>query len=173
VSALCLVAAIAACTSSSKTASPATSRTATSSTITLPSSTPSPPAAVDMESTCSFKLTKGDLPVWARAGFSPPFDATPFVTSRRGDLIGVLFSYPLASRPAKPNSANNKILWISREHAGQMEVHAQLVGSTQVVDVGLVPVGPSYVDMSTPGCWHLTLDGPGWTDTIDLVYNTV
>jgi hypothetical protein len=124
-----------------------------------------------MESTCSFKLTKGDLPVWAREGFSPPFDATPFVTSGRGDLIGVLFGYPLVSRGAISNDDKNKILWVSREHAGQMEVKAQLVGSARVVDVGLVPVGPSYVDMPTPGCWHLTLRGPGWTDTIDLVYN--
>jgi hypothetical protein len=88
-------------------------------------------------------------------------------------LIGVLFGYPLTSRPVTPNDGKNKILWVSREHAGQMEAHAQLVGSAQVVDIGLVPVGPSYVDMPAPGCWHLTLDGPGWTDTIDLVYNKV
>ena len=159
VSALCLVAAAAACTSSFKSASPATSGTAT------------PSATVDLESSCSFKLTKGDLPVWAREGFSPPFNATPFVTSQRGDLIGVVFGYPLKSPRVKPNDGNNKILWLSREHAGQMEVHAQLVGSSQVVDVGFVDVGPSIIDVPKPGCWHLTLHGLGWTDTIDLVYN--
>ncbi|HKE63312.1 MAG TPA: hypothetical protein VKB59_01540 [Micromonosporaceae bacterium] len=118
-----------------------------------------------MESSCSFKLTKGDLPVWARAGFSPPFDATPFVTSKHGDLVGVLFSYPMKS------PGQNKILWVSQGHAGQMDIAAQLVGTSQVVDVGFVDVGPSYVNMPTPGCWHLTLDGVGWTDTIDLAYN--
>jgi hypothetical protein len=171
VSALCLVAAVGACTSSSKSASPATSGTATPSAIALLSPTASPSATVDMSSSCSFKLTKGDLPVWARQGFSPPFNATPFVTSERGDLIGVVFGYPLKSPRVKPNDGNNKILWVSQEHAGQIEVYAQLVGSSQVVDIGLVDLGPSIIDVPKPGCWHLTLNGLGWTDTIDLVYN--
>lgn len=170
-SALCLVAAIAACTSSSKSASPAASGPAATEVITLPPPTPSPPATVDIESSCSFTLTKGDLPVWARAGFFPPFDDTPFVTSKRGDLIGVVFGYPLKSPRVKPNDGNNKVLWVSREHEGQMQVNAQLVGSSQVVDIGYVDIGPSIVDMPKPGCWHLTLHGLGWTDTIDLVYN--
>jgi hypothetical protein len=159
---LCLVAAAAAaCTSSSKSASPAASGTAALS----------PSATVNMESSCSFKLTKGDLPVWAREGFRPPFNATPFVTSNHGDLIGVVFGYPLKSPRVKPNDGNNKILWVSQEHAGQMEVYAQLVGSSQAVDIGFVDVGPSIIDMPKPGCWHLALKGFGWTDTIDLVYN--
>jgi hypothetical protein len=171
VSALCLVAAAAACTSSSKNASPATSATATPSAVALPSPTPSPSATADLESSCSFKLNKTDLPVWAREGFSPPFNATPFVTSKRGDLIGVVFGYPLTSPRVKSTDGDNKILWVSQEHAGQMEVYAQLVGSSQVVDIGFVQVGPSIIDMPKPGCWHLTLHGLGWTDTIDLVYN--
>jgi hypothetical protein len=159
VSTLCLVAAATSCTSSSHNARPEALRTAT------------PSATVNVESSCSFKLIKDDLPVWARAGFRPPFNATPFVTSKRGDLIGVVFGYPLKSPRVKPNDGNNKILWVSREHAGQMEVRAQLVGSAQVVDVGSVDIGPSIIDLPKPGCWHLTLDGVGWTDTIDLVYN--
>jgi hypothetical protein len=154
-----------------QSASPAASGTAAPSAIALLSPTPSQPATVDMESSCSFKLTKGDLPVWAREGFSPPFNATPFVTSKRGDLIGVVFGYPLKSPRVKPNDGNNKILWVSQEHAGQIEVYAQLVGSSQVVDIGYIPVGPSIIDVPKPGCWHLTLHGLGWTDTIDLVYN--
>lgn len=30
---------------------------------------------------------------------------------------------------------------------------------------------PSIIDLPKPGCWHLTLDGLGWADTIDLVDN--
>jgi len=78
----------------------------------------------------------------------------------------VVFSYPLQSP-----RGNNKILWVSQQHGGQMEIHAQLVGTSQVVDIGFVDVGPSYVNMPTPGCWHLTLNGLGWTDTMDLVYH--
>ena len=62
-------------------------------------------------------------------------------------------------------------LYVLAEDAGQMEVHAQLVGSPQVVNLGLVDVGPSIIDVPKPGCWHLTLHGSGWTDTTDLVYN--
>lgn len=170
VSALYLVAAAVACTSSSESASPAAG-TATPSAIGLLSPTPSPSATVDMASSCSFKLTKGALPVWARQGFSPPFNATPFVTSTRGDLIGVVFGYPLKSPRVKPNDGNNKVLWVSQEHAGEMEVYAQRVGSSQVVHIGFVDIGPSIIDLPKPGCWHLTLNGHGWTDTIDLAYN--
>jgi hypothetical protein len=167
VGALCLVAAAAACTSSPKGASPATSGGAMPSAIEQQAPTPT----VDMEPSCSFKLTTGDLPIWAREGFSPPFNATPFVTSKRGNLIGVVFGYPLKSPRVKPNDGNNKILWVSHEAAGQMEVYAQLVGSAQVVHIGYVAIGPSIIDLPKPGCWHLTLHGLGWTDTIDLVYN--
>src|SRR5215475_3963826 len=141
-SALCLVAATAACTSA-KSTRPAPSGTATSQVITSPSYTSGPSGTVDLESSCSFMLTKGDLPVWARAGFFPPFNATPFVTSKRGDLMGVVFGYPLKLPRVNPSEGNNKVLWVSREHAGQMEVHAQLVGSSEVVNIGYVDVGPS------------------------------
>jgi len=174
VSALCLVAAAAACTSSSKSASPAKSVTATAPAIALSSPPPSPSATADLESSCSFKLTKGDLPIWARHGFSPPFNATPFVTSKRGDTVAVLFGYPMTSPRVKRNDGNNKILWVSKT-GFSMTVDARLVGTSQVVHLGGVPVGPSIVDMPKAGCWHLTLhlagDDGEWTDTLDVVYN--
>lgn len=173
VSALCLLAAAAACTSSSQTASPQPSKTASPLGIVLPSPTLSPPATVDLESTCSFKLAKGDLPIWARHGFQGPrYDIWPFVTSKRGDMVAVLFGYPLTS-PRDEKHSGNKILWVSKT-GFSMTVDAELVGTSQIVHLGDVPVGPSNVDMPTPGCWDMTLhligdDGP-WTDTVDVVY---
>ncbi len=174
VSALCLVAAAAAaCTSSSNSASPVPSATVTPPAIAPSSRPPSPSATADLESSCSFKLTKGDLPVWARHGFSSPFDATPFVTSKRGDTVAVLFGYPMKSPRVKPNDGNNKILWVSKT-GFSMTIDAQLVGTSQVVKLGGVPVGPSFVDMPKAGCWHMTLHLAGyngeWTDTLDVVY---
>jgi hypothetical protein len=172
--ALCLVAAVSACTSLSKSASPAKSATATPPAIAVRSARPSPSATADLESSCSFKLTKGDLPVWARHGFSPPFNATPFVTSKRGDTVAVLFGYPMKSPRVKPNDGNNKILWVSKT-GFSMTIDAQFVGTSQVVHLGGVPVGPSIVDMPKAGCWHLTLHLAGydgeWTDALDVVYN--
>src|SRR5262249_47574029 len=146
--------------------------TATPPGITLPLPTPSPPATADLEASCSYRPVKAVLPVWARAGFRPPYNGWPFVTSQRGDTLGVLFGYPMeAPRPAR--DGNNKILWVSK--AGQaMTVDAQLVGTPQVVHLGAVPVGPSFVDVPTAGCWHLTLhlsgNGQQWTDTVDIGY---
>jgi hypothetical protein len=38
------------------------------------------------------------------------------------------------------------------------------------MDIGFVDLDPSTIDVPKPGCWHLTLDELGSTDTIDLVY---
>jgi len=174
VSALCLVAAAAACTSSSKTANPATSATATPPQIVLPSPAPSPTATPDLENTCSYRLTMTALPVWAREGFRPPYTGWPFVISKRGDTVAVLFGYPMTAPRDEQKDGNNKILWVSKSGLS-MTVDAQLAGTSQIVRLGAVPVGPSIVDMPKAGCWHMTLHLSGyegrWTDTLDVVYD--
>lgn len=175
VSALCLVAAAAACTSSPGTASPARSATAIPATTPLSPATspPSPTDRPDLEDVCSYRLDKGNLPVWARSGFSPPYNSYPFVTSKRGDTVGVLFGYPMTAPHDGQQDGRNKVLWVSKTGLS-MTVDAQLVGTSQVVRLGDVSVGPSYVDVPQPGCWHMTLhlsgDGSQWTDTLDIVY---
>jgi len=173
VSALCLVAAVVACTSSSKPAGPATSAAAAPLETGRPSPAPSPTAAPDLEDACSYKLTTTALPVWARYGFRPPYTGWPFVVSKRGDMVAVLFGYPMMEPRDEPKDGNNKILWVSKTGLS-MTVDAQLVGTSQIVHLGDVPVGPSIVDMPTAGCWHMTLHLSGdqgqWTDTLDVVY---
>ena len=106
-------------------AMPATARASTAPTA--PSATPR--GAVDAP--CTYKLIATDLPVWARQGFHGPlYNAFPFVTTNRRDVVGVLFGYPLQ---APPLNTANKILWVPNDlSAGKLTVdaiHAALEGS--------------------------------------------
>jgi hypothetical protein len=119
---------------------------------------------------CAFKLIKTDLPVWARQGFhGPPYNAFPFVTTNRGDVVGVLFGYPLQ---APPVNAANKILWVPNDlSAGELTIDAHLVGRSETVDIdGISSFGPSYDDVPKPGCWRFTLHWKGQAETVDIVY---
>ena len=98
----------------------------------------------------------------------------PHVMSRSGDVVAILFGYPLSSPPRA--DVTNKILWVLR--AGPttpVEISAQqLAGATRVgasaarrLDEGF---GPSIVDLPNAGCWRLTLAFGDRTDTIDLDY---
>src|SRR5262249_16353254 len=106
--------------------------------------------------------------------FQPPYTGWPFVYSKRGDMVAVLFGYPMTAPHDEQSNRNNKILWVSKTGGLSMTVDAQLVGSAQIVHLGDVPVGPSIVDGPTDGCWHMTMhlrgNGDQWTDTVDVVY---
>ncbi|HEY1485588.1 MAG TPA: hypothetical protein VGF84_05760 [Micromonosporaceae bacterium] len=119
---------------------------------------------------CEFKPTAGDLPTWARAGFTSRSGQT-FVTSAGGDMVGVLFGYPMRE-PRAAGDGKNKVLWVSRiPQTTGLTIEAHLVGSTQDVDLGAVPLGPSYVDVPHAGCWRLDLRWSGRVDTVDIRYD--
>jgi len=124
-------------------------------------------------SNCTFTLAKGPLPEWAREGFSTP-DGWQFTITGSGNIVAVLFGYPMRASRNVQEDGTNKILWISKgAYAMSMTVDAQLVGSTERVSLGDVPVGPSIVDLPDAGCWHLTLHlngDPTLADTVDITY---
>jgi hypothetical protein len=133
---------------------------------------PAPSAAPGgaADAPCSFKLITTDLPVWARQGFhGPPYNAFPFVTTNLGDVVGVLFGYPLQ---APPLDVANKILWVPNDlSAGNLTIDAHLVGTSDTVDIGgISSFGPSYDDVPKPGCWRFTLHWKGQAETVDIVY---
>ena len=141
-------------------------------TATPPSASPAPSAATGgaADAPCSFKLIKTDLPVWAWQGFhGPPYNAFPFVTTKRRDVVGVVFGYPLL---APPVNVANKILWVANDlSAGKLTVDAHLVGTSETVDIGgISSFGPSYDDVPKPGCWRFTLHWKGQAETVDIVY---
>lgn len=141
------------------------------------SSTPSP-----APTTCSSVVRTDALPSWASGGFSDPeAGGNPYVLGSRGDLLAVLFGQPLSAPEAKDHA--NKILWVSRQ--GQIPMAPLLITATQIrapLDPrGDDPTvhrtiaggpGPSYLDLPTPGCWHLdmTWDNGKQHDSMDLVY---
>ncbi len=116
----------------------------------------------------------GVLPTWAREGFSEPEPAMPHVLTRSGDVVAILFGFPLASPPRE--GLNNKILWVQRAGpTSPVEISAQRMEGTEPVGE---PVGrdleggfaPSYVDLPEAGCWRLTLSYGDQVDSIDLEY---
>ncbi|MBL7255753.1 hypothetical protein [Paractinoplanes lichenicola] len=133
---------------------------------TQPAETPSTAAAK-----CGETVRTTALPEWARAGFNWDGSGIKHVYGAKGEILAVLFGYPLSSPPGPDRG--NKILWVARdqyEH-GDLTITAELAGGTaraeQKVSGG---PGPSIVDLPQPGCWHVTLTWPGHTDTMDLTY---
>ena len=119
---------------------------------------------------CSAPGTRALLPEWARGGFSDPEPVMPFVLSSSGNVVAILFGDTLTS-PPRPDVAN-KVLWVWRNPpliSTQARMTARLDGTGRPVTAGLPsPVGPSYVDLPAPGCWHVTLTWPGGSDTLKL-----
>ena len=119
---------------------------------------------------CRSTTTRGVLPSWARGGFSDPKPVMPYVSSATGNVVGILFTDRLSSPPRA--DINNKVLWVWRTYPVDpttLKVTARLDGTGPAVTAGLpIPLGPSYVDLPSPGCWRLTLTWDGGSDTIDL-----
>ncbi|MEV0819789.1 hypothetical protein [Nonomuraea rubra] len=132
---------------------------------------PVEPAPSRAAAPCASKVVQGELPEWARAGFSP--DAEPHhVFSSRGDMVAVLFGYPLAS-PPRPDRGN-KILWVSRlplVPSDPLRIEARLEGAGTPVRTKVSGgPGPSGIDLPRAGCWRLDLSWSSHTDSIDLEY---
>jgi hypothetical protein len=131
----------------------------------------SPAVATTPAPACDGTPRTGVLSGWARTGFSDPQPVVPFVRSRSGNVVAILFGGQLRSPPRK----DNKILWVWRQMpggaTGDVRMTAQLVGTDTVVTTGLPrPEGPSAVDLPAPGCWRITLHSPRRADTLDLDY---
>ena|SRR5690242_13088267 len=131
------------------------------------------PAAV---SACAPALSFGVLPAWARGGFSSPEPRMPHALGRRGQIVAVVFGYPLLSPPSGVRA--NKILWVTRTPPigrSNLRITAQRmtgdrdIGSPvqRTVDYG---PGPSIVDLPAAGCWRLTLRWSGKVESMDLRY---
>lgn len=119
---------------------------------------------------CVSNVTRDALPTWARSGFSDDGSGVAHVFSEQGDILAVLFDYPLVASP-DPNVAN-KILWVSRLSQQPMQpltIEAVLDGTTTSV-VREIPggPGPSSVNLPAAGCWRLTLRWSGHTDAMTL-----
>ena len=134
--------------------------------------TPARPAAV---APCRAAVDRGVIPPWARTGFSDPRPRMPHVLGRKGEIVALLFAYPL--RAPRPTDHNNKILWVARRLfaptrlaiSAQRMVGGRPVGKPVARSVMGGP-GPSIIDMPTPGCWRFTLRWAHRADTLDLVY---
>jgi hypothetical protein len=121
---------------------------------------------------CVSAVTKDALPAWARTGFRGDGSGVPHVFSEHGDLVAILFDYPLMAS-ADPNVAN-KILWASRLPQQPM----QPLTIKAVPGGGKLPVerevpggpGPSMVNLPKAGCWHLRMNWSGHTDAMALEF---
>ena len=125
---------------------------------------------------CHSGISKGVLPVWARAGFSGPRPRIPHVLGRSGQVLGIVFGYPLRSPPAA--GRNNKILWVSRtlpKTPAPLWIRAQRLDGTRPLGAPIRQIvpggpGPSIVDVPEAGCWRVKLSWSGRTDELDLAY---
>jgi hypothetical protein len=121
---------------------------------------------------CAAVVQPRVLPDWARAGFTPPDQPTPYVLGERGEIAAIPFG-PLTSPPAA--GRNNKILWVARTTGGPgpLTITAHRSGDPHltllVQDLPDGP-GPSSVDVPAPGCWTFDLRWASGSDTLDLRY---
>jgi hypothetical protein len=131
------------------------------------------PAVSAAPTGCAYHVRRDALPDWARSGFSDP-SGTPYVMGTKGEILGVLFGYPL-TEPSPSGGRTNKILWLSRvaTYPDTLKISARLDGSGEPVtrEVSGGP-GSSIIDLPHPGCWHLTLNWSRHTDTLDLRYES-
>lgn len=125
---------------------------------------------------CTGATPFGVLPDWARAGFSSPKPRMPHVVGEDGEIVAILFGYPLASPPAAGRS--NKILWVSRRSSAQptaLWIRAQRTAGARTVGRPVTRLvqggpGPSIINLPAAGCWRLRLAWAGRADTLDLRY---
>jgi hypothetical protein len=118
-------------------------------------STPAgPPAGRPLAaSACTENASTGELPTWARSGFTTGGVPPRHVIGDHHEIVAV----------------HNKILWVARHGTGPLHVIAQLEGSSAKV-TRTVALGPSYVDLPSAGCWLLTVQWSRHRDTLALRY---
>jgi hypothetical protein len=120
---------------------------------------------------CDDAVRRAPLPTWARGGFTPPDQTTTYVQAAGGDIVGVLFGWPLTAPPSRDRQ--NKILWLARvgEGGDPLRITARLASSDVVVrrQVQGGP-GPSIIDLPAAGCWRSELTWSGHDDQLWIPY---
>ena len=135
-----------------------------------------PAAPQPVTAPCHAVVHHGVLPSWARAGFSSPRPRMPHVHGGNGDIVAIIFGYPLLSPPAR--TRGNKILWVARQHSQplpDLRITAQRMRGRHTVAGHAVRIvrggpGPSTVNLPAAGCWRLTLRWGARSDRMDLAY---
>jgi len=122
---------------------------------------------------CRVDYDPAPLPEWARAGFTPPDQAVPYVLGDEGDIVAILWDthHPLEAPPAE--GENNKILWVARVGPGDgpLEIRATLEGTGQTATRSVSPApGPSGIDLPSAGCWSVDLTWGSHHDHLMLGY---
>ncbi len=54
-----------------------------------------------------------------------------------------------------------------QENSGPLRIEGRLAAGDEPVVIESV-TGPSYLDLPSPGCWHLDLTWDGGTDSVDI-----
>jgi hypothetical protein len=112
------------------------------------------------------------LPDWAAdANLAPG----RFVLSEEANILGYLFVDPLRVAP-RDDGMSNKILWVVREPRNGEDLTWSATSGDSVVR-GSLPadsapgeIYPSIIDVTAPGCWHVTLTWDGNVGHVDLHY---
>jgi hypothetical protein len=123
---------------------------------------------------CAGQPPVSPLPVWARAGFTPPDQPMPHVLGEAGNIVAILWAdRDVLHSPSRPDRGN-KILWVSRipfAAPNPLLITATLAGGARTVTRS-VPggPGPSTIDLPAPGCWTFHLSWSGHTDELKLRY---
>lgn len=118
--------------------------------------------AADGSYTCPASTPVAVVPAWARAGFSDRRPKMPYVLGDDGRIVAIVFGNPLNAPESADHS--NKVLWVAKAGDGPLTIEARLNAADEPAVVELTAPGPSYLNLPTPGCWHLDLS---WGDQID------
>jgi hypothetical protein len=127
------------------------------------------------------QVYRGRAPSWTAAALSDSsgVPSWPFALSTSGSAVTILFGYPL--RAGNPTDSRNKILWIMRLprdgsrliiHATPLGRHAPVVSVSEPADSGPGEIYPSYVNVPSGGCWHLTFRWAQHIGSINLNYTS-
>lgn len=159
------------------TGTPAVERSAVPplATVSPSLSTPAGPSPATALGGCGqTSVLVGGLPQWAQSSL----DDLPYVMSREGNLIGVLFSHPLRASSGS-ETPGNKILWRVREPRNGADLrltlrhvggHTDPVIITRTADSGPGEIYPSVVDVPATGCWAVVAEWDGHRATLELAY---
>ncbi len=123
-------------------------------------------------SDCAADVVHGPLPPWARSGFDPPGQDVTYALGESGDIVAVLFGYPLMAEPG-PDRAN-KILWVGRvlgEGLADLVINATSDTGATMADTVSGGPGPSIIDVPSAGCWTFDLQWGGHRDAMTLPFD--
>jgi hypothetical protein len=120
-------------------------------------------------------VNSGIAPTWTR--FGAP-SRTPFLASDAPRIAGFVFTK--AIRAGHPTTPHNKILWILNDGSADrtLTLTARRAGTTEIArrhyraTDGAGRIYPSYLDLPTPGCWHLAFTWNAKTTRLSVLVET-